>query len=91
MLKAMNIDHSLSLSEIEPDFLSLFGETEDDIDDWLHAIVVRIEDMLIRASKEVADRKDATQTGFRKLSYPSFDGDTLSYLELKKRWTEEVV
>ena len=47
--------------------------------------------MLIRASKEVADRKAATQSGFEKLSYPSFNGDVLSYLEFKKRWKEEVI
>merc|ERR1712030_92491 len=39
----------------------------------------------------VAERKAATQTGFRKLSYPSFNRDVLSYLKFKKRWHDEVV
>ena len=87
----MEIDKILILSETEPDFLSIFGETEDNIDDWCHATEIRIEDLLIKASKEVTERKAATQSGFRKLSYPSFNGDVLSYLEFKKRWREEVV
>ena len=72
------------LSNVEPDFQGLFGETEDDIADWRHATEIRIEDLLIRASKEVADRKAAIQSGFKKLSYPSFNGDVLSCLEFKK-------
>ena len=39
----------------------------------------------------MAERKAATQSGFRKLAYPSFNGDVLSYLEFKKRWREEVL
>ena len=91
MLIAMNIDHILSLSETEPDFLSLFGETEDDIGNWHHIAKFRIEDILIIASKEVTERRAATQTGFRRLSYPSFNGDILSYLEFRKRRTVEVI
>ena len=39
----------------------------------------------------MAERKSATQSGFMKLSYPSFNSDILNYLEFKKRWKEEVV
>ena len=46
---------------------------------------------MIRASKEVSDRKAATQSGFKKFSYPHFNGDVLNYLEFKKHWKEEVV
>ena len=46
---------------------------------------------MIRASKEVSERKAATQTGFQKLSYPRFHGNVLIYLEFKKRWNNEVV
>ena len=46
---------------------------------------------MTRASKEVSDRKAATQTGFQKLSYPWFNGDVLNYLEFKKRWKNKVV
>merc|ERR1712055_523541 len=91
MLKSMEIDKLLVLCETEPDFFSIFGETEDDIHDWRAATEIRIEDLQIKASKEVAERKAATQTGFRKLSYPSFNGDVLNYLEFRKRWKEEVV
>ena len=91
MLKSMEIDKILVLCESEPDFFTIFGETEDDIHNWHHATEIRIEDLLIKASKEVAERKAATQSGFRKLSYPSFNGDVLSYLEFKKRWKDEVV
>ena len=39
----------------------------------------------------MAERKSATQSGFRKLAYSSFNGDILNYLEFKKRWKEDVV
>ena len=35
--------------------------------------------------------KSTTQSGFRKLAYPSFNGDILNYLEFKKCRKEEVV
>ena len=84
MLKSMEIDKILVLCESEPDFFTIFGETEDNIHDWRHATEIRIEDLLIKASKEVAERMAATQSGFRKLSYPRFNGDILSYLKFKK-------
>ena len=46
---------------------------------------------MIRASREVSERKGATQSGFKKLSYPHFNGDILNYLEFKKHWAAEVV
>ena len=55
----MNIEHVLSLSEAEPNFLSIFGETGNKIDDWYHAREIRIEDLLIKASKEVSKQKSA--------------------------------
>ena len=61
MLKSMEIDDIILLCETEPDFFSIFQETEDDIADWRLSTEVRIEDLLIRASKEVAERKSATQ------------------------------
>ena len=54
MLKSMEIDKILILCETEPDFFSIFGETEDNIHDWRLSTEVRIEDLLIKASKEVA-------------------------------------
>ena len=84
MLKSLEIDKIISLCESEPDFFSIFGETEDDISDWRLSTEVRIEELLIKASKEVAERKSATQSGFRKLAYSSFNGDILNYLEFKK-------
>ena len=51
----------------------------------------RFQDLIIRASKEVSERKAATQTGFKKLSYPQFNGDVLNYQEFKKRWQNEVI
>ena len=33
----------------------------------------------------------ATQTRFKKLSYPNFNGDVLNYFEFKKSWSGEVV
>ena len=46
---------------------------------------------MIRAYKEVSDRKASTQTGFKKLNYPQFNGDVLNYQEFKRRWKIEVV
>ena len=47
--------------------------------------------MIIKSSREVSERKAVTQSGFKKLSYPSFNGDILNYLEFKKCWAAEVV
>ena len=78
MLKTMKIGHILSLLETEPEFFTHFKETKDDSNDWRHPKDIRIEDLLIRASKEVADRMAETQTDIRKLSYLSFNSDILS-------------
>ena len=91
MLKAMDLDSIIILCETEPDFFLIFGETEDDIMDWKLSTEARIKDLLIRASKKVSERKSATQSGFRKLAYPTFNGDILNYLEFKKQWRNEVV
>ena len=88
MLKSMEIDDIILLCETEPDFFLIFGETKDNIADWCLSTEVRIEDLLIKASKEVVERKSATHPGFRKLPYPNFNGD--SYITLKY-WKEEVV
>ena len=91
MLKSMEIDEIIILCETKPDLFSIFGKTEDNISDWCLSTEVRIEDLLIQASNEVTERKSATQSGFRKLAYLSFNGDILNYLEFKKCWKEEVV
>ena len=91
MLKDLNVAGIISLADTEPDFLENFCETEDEVNDWSHATKFRIQDLMIRASKEVYDRKAATQTGLKKLSYSQFNGDILNYQEFKKRWQNEVV
>ena len=55
MLISIEIDKILILCKSEPDFFSIFGETEDDISDWRLSIKERIEDLLIKASKEVCN------------------------------------
>ena len=45
MLKSMEIDKIIILCESEPDFFSIFGETEDDISDWCLSTEVRTEDL----------------------------------------------
>ena len=59
MLKSMDLDSIIILCETEPDFFSIFGETEDCIMDWKLATKARIEDILIRASKQVCKQKSA--------------------------------
>ena len=81
----MNMKHIISIADHDPDFLEIFGETEDQIDDWRHEMDDRIDDLMIRASKEISKRKAATQSGFKKLPYPYFNGDVLNYLEFMKR------
>ena len=90
MLKDLNINEIIGLADTEPDFLEIFGETEDQVSDWSMATKFKIQDMLIRAYKEVADRKASTQSGFKKLSYPSFNGDVLCYQEFRRCWCIEV-
>merc|ERR1712240_781439 len=91
MLKDLNIIEIICLSDTEPDFLEIFGETEDQVSDWSITTKFKIQDMLIRAYNEVADRKASTQSGFKKLSYPSFNGDVLCYQEFRRRWDIKVI
>merc|ERR1712240_296693 len=91
MLKNLNIDEIIGIADTEPDFLEIFGETEDQVSDWSITTKFKIQDLLIRAYDEVADRKASTQSGFKKLSYPSFNGDVLCYQEFRRRWRIEVV
>ena len=79
ILKDLDLTGIISLADTEPEFLEIFGETEDQVSDWNHATKFRIQDLMIRAFKEVSDRKAATQTGFKKLNYPQFNGDVLNY------------
>ena len=87
----MDITGIISLADSEPDFIEVFGETEDQVSDWGHEAKYRIQDLMIRAYKEVSDRKASTQTGFKKLNYPQFNGDVLNYQEFKRRWKIEVI
>ena len=91
MLNKMDIRRLISFADNEPDFLEIFGETEDQINDWRNEIEAHIEDLMIRASREVSERKAATQSGFKKFSYPHFNGDILNYLEFKKHSAAEVI
>ena len=90
MLNKMNIKHIISLADQEPDFLEILGETKYQLDDWRYATEARIDDLMIRASRKVSERKAATQSGFKKLTYPHFNGDILNNLEFKKLWAVEV-
>ena len=60
MLNKMDVKHIISFADQEPDFLGIFGETEDQIDDWRHKTEARIDDLMIRASREVSERNAAT-------------------------------
>ena len=91
MLKDLNITEIIGLADTEPDFIEIFGETEDQVSDWSNTTKYRIQDLMIRAYEEVSDRKASTQTGFKKLNYPQFNGDVLNYQEFKRRWQIEVV
>ena len=86
----MYIKHIISVADSEPDILELFVETKDQVDNWRHETEARIDDLIIRASREVSERKAATQLGFKKLAYQHFNWDVLNYLEFKKQWAAEV-
>ena len=77
MLERQNINNIITKADEEPDFLAIFGETEDSVNDWRNATEMRLQELEFRAFKEVSDRKAVTQTGFKKLSYPSLNGDVL--------------
>ena len=49
MLKDLNINEIIGLADAEPDFLEIFGETEDQVSDWSMETKFKIQDMLIRA------------------------------------------
>ena len=86
MLKDLNINEIIGLADTEPDFIEIFGETEDQVSDWSNTTKYRIQDLMIRAYEEVSDRKASTQSGFKKLSYPHFNRDLMCYQEFKRRW-----
>ena len=87
MLNKTDIKDIISLAYQEPDFLEIFGETEDQVNNQRYATEARIDYLMIRASREISERKAATLSGFKKLAYPQFNGEGLNYLEFKKRWT----
>ena len=64
MLNKLDLPSIISLADTEPDFIEIFGETKDQVNDWVEEAWDRIQDLVIRASKEVSDRKALTQTGF---------------------------
>ena len=37
MLTKINVDRIISIADHEPNFLDMFGETEDQVNDWIHA------------------------------------------------------
>ena len=57
MLRDLNIPGIIELANTEPDFLKIFGETEDQVNDWSEDARFRIQDLTLRAAKEVCDRK----------------------------------
>ena len=85
MLKELDVPGIIDLAVTEPDFLEIFGETEDTINDWSEEIRNKVQDFSLRAATEVSERKAATQTGFKKLSLHSFNGNVINYMEFKKR------
>ena len=91
MLKDLDLPGIISLANTEPDFIEIFGENEDQVNDWVEETKNRIQDLMIKAEKEVSERKAATQTRFKKLSLPSFNGNVLNYQDFKRRWKLEVV
>ena len=91
MLRELDVPGIIDLTATEPEFLEIFGETEDAVNDWSEEIRNKVQDFSLRAATEVSERKAATQTGFKKLSLPSFNGNVLNYMEFKRRWRLEVV
>ena len=49
MLKDLNINEIIGLADTEPDFLEIFGETEDQVSHWSNTTKYRIQDLMIRA------------------------------------------
>ena len=82
MLKDLNINEIIGLADTEPNFLEIFGETEDQVSDWSNTTKYRIQDLMIRAYDEVSDRKASIQ-----LSYPHLNSDVLCYQEFKRTET----
>ena len=91
MLVKQKVDQIISKAEEEPDFYSIFGATEDEINDWRNQTEDRIDSLLDKASQEISARKASVQSGFTKLKYPTFQGDILNYQEFKSPWENEVV
>ena len=90
MLTSQKVDDIIAKADFEPDFFTIFGATEDDINDWRLLTEDRIYALQWKAAMEIHARKASVQSGFQKLKYPTFHGDILSYQEFKQRWEDEV-
>ena len=60
MLNKINVNCIISIADHEPNFLDMFGETEDQVNNWRHTTEDRIDNLLIKASKKISERKAAT-------------------------------
>ena len=60
MLKELDVPGIIDLAVTEPDFLEIFGETEDAINDWSEEIRNKVQDFSLRAATEVSERKATT-------------------------------
>ena len=57
MLKNMDIQNIFSITHTKPEFLTIFEEIDDQIDNCRHTTKFRIEDLMVRAIREVSDRR----------------------------------
>ena len=90
-LTKINVNRIIFFADHESNFLDMFGKTEDQLHNRRHTTEDQITDLLIKASKEISERKTATPSVFKKLAYPYFNGEVINYLEFKKCWAAEVV
>ena len=84
ILIKIDIQHTISITDQELDFLEIHGETEDQVDNWRNKKKAMIDDLMIRASREVFEKKAPTQSGSKKLAYPHFNEYVPNNLEFKK-------
>ena len=83
--KALRINEILDRFLYDPNQDEIYGAFADEIDDWSELCDGKIEELKIRAERQISQRKAATQSGFEKRSYPKFKGEKLTYYVFKEK------
>ena len=90
MFNTIDIETILEWFVYYPNTDDQFGGSSDSLAEWHADLEERIQNLQIKAKKQIAVRKSVTTSGFEKKAYPRYDGTKLDYYVFKNRWFKEV-